>query len=223
MSAVKPPFPPGAARICVALGFALLAGAAAVALGAAEVGVFVAGLAAFHLCEFGSVLVWRRDQLSIRSFAFNGLPYAAAVFLGLLEHGVRTALFGPAAWQTPTLLVVGAVLMVTAGATRVWAMRTAGTNFNHLVQRDLEDGHRLVEAGPYRWLRHPSYFGFYWFSIGSQLVLGNPITLMLYLVVLQRFFAARIPGEEAALERRFGEAYRRFRSTRVLGLPGVRA
>ena len=222
MNAAKPPIPRGA--VCVGAALLVVAVSAAVAAhaGMLRVGVFVSSIAVFHLIEFFSVLIWRREQLSTRSFAFNGTPYAVAIGVGLVESGIRGVLPGPMWWEGDGLLVAGIALMLIGGLTRVWAMRTAGRHFNHLVQTEVGEQHRLVEGGPYRCLRHPSYFGFYWFSIGSQLVLANPVTLLLYVAVLARFFAARIPGEEAALERRFGGAYRRFRASRMLGLPGVR-
>ena len=222
MSVEKPSWPRGAGWVAATLMVLAAFGAVAAAVGMLELGVFVSSIAVFHLVEFAAVFLWRREQLSMRSFAFNGLPYAVALGVGLLEHGIRAAARGPTWWEGEGLFTAGIALMLVGGLTRVWAMQTAGRHFNHCVQTEVGEAHGLVEAGPYRWLRHPSYFGFYWFSIGSQLVLANPVTLLLYAAALARFFAVRIPGEEVALEARFGAAYRWFRASRVLGLPGVR-
>jgi len=43
-----------------------------------------------------------------------------------------------------------------------------------------------------RYLRHPSYTGFFYWGIGTQLLLMNPISLIGYAVVLFRFFKERI-------------------------------
>ncbi len=68
----------------------------------------------------------------------------------------------------------------------------AGSNFNHLVQSKKRKGHVLVTGGVYRYLRHPSYFGFFWWGLGTQVVLGNAVCLVGYAVVLWRFFRRRI-------------------------------
>lgn len=34
--------------------------------------------------------------------------------------------------------------------------------------RQREDSHQLVTRGVYRFLRHPSYFGWFWWSLGTQ-------------------------------------------------------
>ena len=74
-------------------------------------------------------------------------------------------------------------------------MARAGRNFNHLVQSRKKRGHELVTGGVYAYLRHPSYCGFFWWGVGSQLVLGNWLCLVGYVVVLWRFFRRRVVGE----------------------------
>ncbi|MCR9163137.1 MAG: isoprenylcysteine carboxylmethyltransferase family protein [Nannocystaceae bacterium] len=214
-----PVAPRGAGWVLVALGLVLVGGVALALRSAGALGFFIAGIAAFHLLEFVSVALWRREQLSMASFAFSGRAYFVAIGLGLAEYGVRSSLVGPFEGVANVLQYVGIGLMLVGGVTRIWAMRTAGRFFNHFVQSELGEEHQLVEGGPYRWLRHPSYFGFYWFSIGTQLLLANPLTLLLYFIALGAFFSRRIAVEEAALERRFGDAYCRYRDARSLGFP----
>lgn len=86
------------------------------------------------------------------------------------------------------MLVIGQVIRSTA-------MAQAGTNFNHTVQMQKNYGHELVTDGMYAWLRHPSYFGFFWWGLGTQVVLGNVVCFMGYAVVLWGFFRSRITSE----------------------------
>ena len=74
-------------------------------------------------------------------------------------------------------------------------MGTAGSNFNHIVQSEKKSDHVLVTEGVYAYLRHPSYFGFFWWGIGTQIVLGNVFCLVGYTVVLWRFFRRRIESK----------------------------
>lgn len=79
--------------------------------------------------------------------------------------------------------------------TRTTAMAHAGSNFNHTVQVKRKEGHELVTSGIFSWFRHPSYFGFFWWGLGTQVVLGNVVCFLGYAVVLWRFFASRIRSE----------------------------
>lgn len=47
-------------------------------------------------------------------------------------------------------------------------MITAGTSFTHLISYDKRRDHRLVTRGVYSLFRHPSYVGWFWWSVGTQ-------------------------------------------------------
>lgn len=119
--------------------------------------------------------------------------------LAFLECAVRCYFWPPAPGFGRLLLDLGLVLglglIVVGQATRTVAMAQAGSNFNHLVQSKRKQGHVLVTSGIYAWLRHPSYFGFWWWGLGTQLVLGNVVCLVGYAAVLWRFFRKRIEGK----------------------------
>jgi protein-S-isoprenylcysteine O-methyltransferase len=105
--------------------------------------------------------------------------------------------------------------MVVGGqVVRSVAMVQAGKSFNHVVQRRRGREHVLVTNGVYAVLRHPSYFGFFWWALGTQVVMGNVVCFWAYAVVLWGFFSNRIRHEEELLVGFFGEDYERYR-TRV--------
>ncbi len=87
---------------------------------------------------------------------------------------------------------LGFMMMVLGQGVRTAAMAQAGANFSHIMRMKKKSGHVLVIDGVYKWLRHPSYFGFFWWGLGSQIVLGNGVCLLGYVVVLWRFFRLRI-------------------------------
>ena len=95
------------------------------------------------------------------------------------------------------VLGTGLVMLLLGQVVRSTAMVQAGSNFNHTVQREKASGHELVTGGIYGWLRHPSYFGFFWWGLGTQVVSGNTLCLVGYAVVLWRFFKDRIQSEFA--------------------------
>jgi len=69
-----------------------------------------------------------------------------------------------------------------------------------------------------RYVRHPSYSGYYIWSLGTQLLLGNSICLIVYTIVLYQFFAERIEVEESRLLEFFPE-YAAYRQSCHAGIP----
>jgi steroid 5-alpha reductase family enzyme len=63
------------------------------------------------------------------------------------------------------------------------------------VQSRKNEGHELVTTGLYAFFRHPSYFGFFWWGIGTQILLGNSVCFVGYTGVLWYFFMKRITRE----------------------------
>ena len=86
-------------------------------------------------------------------------------------------------------------MMVVGQALRTTAMVQAGQNFNHTVQVRKKEEHELVVDGVYAWLRHPSYVGFFWWGLGTQVVMGNGVCFVGYAAVLWSFFSGRIHSE----------------------------
>lgn len=70
--------------------------------------------------------------------------------------------------QITWLSTVGLVMVIFGDCLRKAAMLTAGSNFNHIVQNEKSDTHTLVTTGVYGWFRHPSYVGWFYWSIGTQ-------------------------------------------------------
>ncbi|KAJ2930174.1 hypothetical protein H1R20_g6911, partial [Candolleomyces eurysporus] len=112
--------------------------------------------------------------------------------------------------------------MIVLGQTlRSLAMIHASTNFSHAVAFGKRRGHVLVTNGVYSWFRHPSYAGFYYWALGTQLLLQNPLTFAVFLVLLWRFFYYRTRAEESALIRFFGDEYRQYRARTWTWIPFV--
>jgi len=74
----------------------------------------------------------------------------------------------------------------------------------------VQPGQTVVEAGPYRYIRHPSYTGGLITLAGVGLALGNWAGLLLLLACMGVAYAYRIFVEEAALVAALGQPYRDY-------------
>ncbi len=119
----------------------------------------------------------------------------------------------------PALSWAGIVMIWAGMAFRLWAILTLGAFFRTSVV--LQEGHQLVTAGPYRWLRHPAYTGAIITMTGLGLALGNWVSLAAMAFLPALAIAFRVHVEERALTDQFGEAYRDFRKTRSAVIPVI--
>ncbi|KAF7292419.1 Protein-S-isoprenylcysteine O-methyltransferase [Mycena chlorophos] len=176
-----------------------------------QLGFFVAAWATFHWGEYAVTAGWNLEKCSVDSFLLeNGTLYHIAHATALTEYFI-TLWFFPS-WKTyPKFAVAGLALVVLGQTLRSTAMIHAATNFSHAVAFKKRDAHVLVTDGIYAWLRHPSYTGFFYWALGTQLVLQNRFSFVLYLILLWRFFFYRIRAEERALVVFFGDAYVQYR------------
>ena len=181
---------------------------------------FLAALSLFHFLEFYVTALYNPPAATTSAFLLtgNGYAYNAAHTLALIECifgnyvvpryiSQRPYLYPfvtlvPAERGTRTAwLILGFALLVVGQATRTIAMAQAATNFTHLISFRKKESHVLVTDGVYRWLRHPAYFGFFWWGLGTQIVMGNAACFVGYAMVLWRFFKHRIESECLFLSR----------------------
>ncbi|KAI9047932.1 hypothetical protein LZ554_007734 [Drepanopeziza brunnea f. sp. 'monogermtubi'] len=188
---------------------------------------FLAALSAFHFLEFYTTSYANTSAAQISSFLFssNGSAYTVAHTASLLETLLaHTFLPGPLLprWAHYGALCAGLVCLLVGQAVRAIAMLHAGPNFSHVVRHTKSTSHELVTTGIYAYFRHPSYFGFFWWGIGTQLVCGNTVCLVAYTVVLWKFFSSRISGEEELLVGFFGAEYVGYKARTRVGIPFIK-
>lgn len=186
---------------------------------------FLAALSLFHFLEFWTTAAYNTPLATVASFLLtNGQRYQQAHTIAFLETLITSYFFPD--WQShinpPSTIIIGLAMIVIGQSVRSVAMAQAGTNFNHQVQSRRNEGHELVTTGLYAWLRHPSYFGFFWWGLGTQVVLGNIVSFLGYLGVLWYFFSTRIRHEEKHLVDFFGDEYVAYRARTRVWIPFIR-
>jgi protein-S-isoprenylcysteine O-methyltransferase Ste14 len=116
-------------------------------------------------------------------------------------------------------VVVGCAIAWSGFAFRVWAIRTLGSYFTKTLTT--VEGQPVIDVGPYRIVRHPSYTGLMAILFGIGLMLGNWLSLALCVGTTLVAFTFRILSEERMLRRELGEPYERYAATRKRLIPGV--
>jgi protein-S-isoprenylcysteine O-methyltransferase Ste14 len=133
--------------------------------------------------------------------------FAGAVLLGCLLSWIVPLGPGLGSANTRGLAAGGAIALFGFAlmAVSVRQFRQAGTS---VIPG--EPSTVLLEIGPYRFTRNPIYIGFVIFYFGLAIMLTSAWMLMLLipvLIILQRGVVER---EEAYLQAKFGEAYRKY-------------
>ncbi|ORY15123.1 prenyl cysteine carboxyl methyltransferas-like protein Ste14 [Clohesyomyces aquaticus] len=185
---------------------------------------FVAILCIFHFLEFWTTAEYNTPTAFVSSFLLaNGSRYRQAHTFALIES-IITSYFFPG-WQArvnpPSVIMLGLGMVIVGQVVRSLAMAQAGTNFNHQVQSQKNEGHELVTSGLYSVFRHPSYFGFFWWGLGTQVALGNCVSFVGYAGVLWYFFSTRIRHEEKHLIVFFGDEYKAYRERTRVWIPFI--
>lgn len=89
------------------------------------------------------------------------------------------------------------------------------------MQCEKSADHVLVTHGVYSLFRHPSYVGWFYWSIGTQIILLNPFCTIAYTAASWLFFKERVEFEEIALLNFFGQHYCDYQQKVGTGLPFI--
>lgn len=141
------------------------------------------------------------------------------ITVALGAAGTLTAALKNSAWQFGPTGLAGPIVMWAGLAVRVWAIVVLGRSFRTTVEVDA--GQQVVDRGPYRWVRHPSYTGILLLMAGLSLVYGNWPALAVLLVLPAGVLIHRIFVEEAALTEVIGRAYTDYAARTKRLVPGV--
>ncbi len=116
-------------------------------------------------------------------------------------------------------LVLGLTLIWGGILLRGWAIVTLGRFFKLVVV--IQDDHRVIEHGPYRWLRHPSYLGATITLLGIGVAGGTWLGAIIMLCGPLAAFAVRIRVEERALLLALGDDYAAYARQTARLIPGL--
>jgi protein-S-isoprenylcysteine O-methyltransferase len=120
---------------------------------------------------------------------------------------------------TPMVRWLGLLLLVAGLGYRIWAIRVLRQFFS--VDVAIHSGQRLVENGPYRYVRHPAYSGSLLAFAGLAICMSSWISAVVLLVPIGLVFLWRIATEERALTTAFPGEYPEYAQRTFRLLPGI--
>lgn len=132
------------------------------------------------------------------------------VILASVFFGIEIASWFPSAAMPhrPLLRTIGFFVFTFGLVLRWYSIGYLGKFFT--VDVAIHSGHRVIESGPYRYIRHPSYTGALVAFVGLGLSIGNWLSLAIFILPTFLAFLLRINVEERALTGAMGDDYRSY-------------
>jgi len=121
--------------------------------------------------------------------------------------------------QTTPVAWTGVAVAWTGIAFAIWARYTLGSNWSSQVA--IRENHELIQAGPYRLIRHPIYTGIIIGALGTAILAGQ-LGAFLGLILITLGFAYKGSQEELHLHATFGDAWLAHRKRTGMFLPKFR-
>lgn len=142
-----------------------------------------------------------RGSLYVLTFSVIAGMLTAAYFVNRFPGATIT-------WHQPIQFWTGIALMIGGVAFRWYAIRVLGRYFTREVAT--REGQTIVENGPYRLVRHPSYSGVLITVLGIGLAITNWLALLAISVFTLAGFIYRVRVEEHALCAAIGPPYQDY-------------
>lgn len=102
---------------------------------------------------------------------------------------------------------------------RLWSIRTLGRFFRGVVH--VQADHDVIQHGPYRLLRHPSYAGALLAVLGFSIIFGNLASIVVFVGCALLGVLYRIRVEERVLSEQLGQAYLDYATRTRRLVPGL--
>jgi protein-S-isoprenylcysteine O-methyltransferase len=119
----------------------------------------------------------------------------------------------------PWVGYLGVAVLLAGGAIRWYSIIFLGRFFT--VNVAIAADHQLIDSGPYRRVRHPSYTGALLTFLGLGICMQNWASLLILMTGTTAAFLYRMRVEEKALGDAFGERYRQYMQRTARLIPGV--
>lgn len=137
-------------------------------------------------------------------------------FIGIIE---AVYFQYPESFRWDVITSLGLVGIVAGLGLRVWAVLTLGRFFTWFIT--VYDDHQVIRAGPFRFIRHPAYFGALILFVSTLVFLHAWVGVVLSLVFQLMAYLRRIKYEEALMIEKLGDPYVAYTREVNTMVPGI--
>ena len=177
-------------------------------------------LGAFYACsEIILGLARRSKSVDKTRDRYSLTTLWTTIVLGVTASIVTANKFRAFSWPPGWISWLGLTLFVVGILLRWYSIVRLGRFFT--VDVSIGAGHKVIDSGPYRFVRHPSYSGALLAFVGFGLCLHNWLALLVLLIPITGAFLWRIHVEERALTHALGNEYRHYASRTKRLIPFV--
>ena len=181
---------------------------------------FALSAASFNISEAYTISNWARKMSRRKGYSIirdlakgmktdkgNSILVLLAFWLAAASAWILGFYFPVLALPGPYYIYItaGSLLVLSGMAVRRWSMSSMGVLFTHFLS--VRENHKVVESGPYRYVRHPSYLGGLLFSAGLGVAIGNLASIAVLIALPFVAYALRMDMEENMLAKNLGRPY----------------
>ena len=143
-----------------------------------------------------------KENLTLRLFLLTGVLMVAGSLAEYFLGGAK--IFWPG-------FLLGWICAAGSFVLRRRAIAALGKFWSLHVE--IRDNHEFVRSGPFRWMRHPTYFSMILELLSAGLILNARYSFAIIPLIFVPALLLRLKLEEAALLEKFGDAYRAYQQT----------
>ncbi|KAJ8663456.1 hypothetical protein O0I10_000696 [Lichtheimia ornata] len=182
-----------------------------------QMGLFLLAVALFHFADYLATSIYQVHKLDLQAYLFMNKQHCYEGYhaIAWLEFAIEYYHF-PSLKRIGLLNYMGFGLVVIGLLCRVLAiMSPRYQNASKSAQRPLDTN------GIYRMIRHPYFFGLYWWAIGVQITLLNPVGLAIFVFMLHDTLSQRIKLEDQNLQRLYHDIWNNYKAATPTWLPFI--
>jgi protein-S-isoprenylcysteine O-methyltransferase Ste14 len=163
--------------------------------------------AAFGLSELGLSLLRRsKSNVDVKDDRGSLRLIWGVILAAMLGATLLWQFFPQAQWPMSGSSYIAGLTVFGVGLLLRWySIFYLGRYFT--VDVAVATDHKVIDTGPYKYIRHPSYAGVLLEFLGFALCMGNVAALLLLMIAVSCVFLRRIRIEEAVLQGALGERY----------------
>jgi protein-S-isoprenylcysteine O-methyltransferase Ste14 len=171
----------------------------------------------------GPLYVWKqksklpaqKEERGDRSFWLVQPGFFCAIFGAPLEYLYLPEILPRTTW----FQIAGVVLVAISVVMHSRARQAIRGQFSGHIQ--IQPEHRLVQSGPYRYIRHPGYLGYLLMALGIAVGYSSLVSCGAVIVLLIPGLIYRIKVEEKLLVDEYGDEYRWYAHKTKRLIPGL--